>query len=610
MITRKMTIIAQDPSIKDSQGKILRTRVDIPYEKLGPGPRGYRVHVVDYDSSQKVLYSPLDPKLYTNLNKDPFENAPDDKLLRDPGFHAQNVYAIIMRLLSRFEAALGRRISWGFGFHQLHAAPHAFADANAYYSEDAQGLFFGYFPVIEQEKGKKKEKKQIVFTCLSHDVVAHETTHALLDGLRDTYTVPSYADQAGFHEGFSDVVALLSVFGLSDVVKALTPGKQPGSNCINIGRLTAEDLRQSVLFGLAEQFGEEISKASRYRADCLRRAVSRRPREDARQIPAFEESHIRGEILSAAVLNSFIQVWMKRLMSWLPAGKEAEVAVDRVVEDGCDAATHLLTMCIRALDYCPVVDIEFKDFLSALLTADYELLPDDGKYEYRKVLRKEFDLWGIKPASGAKADLQKGEVPELGVWKKPSKEKNRDKHPNKKKTEKPLNYECVHRESLQQDKNEVFRFIWENKEPLKIFENAYTSVISLRPCLRIAPDGFALKETVCEYRQTLDIQAGQLRSINKKMEKPEGMPDSTQIRLNGGGVLIFNDFGHLKYHIHSSIDNHERQNRRLAYLWKHGIRDKDKRYGFSDGSPRGQRFARMHMRRDGGIEPKEEWEDE
>ncbi len=589
MITRKMTIIAQDPSIKDSQGKILKARVDIPYEKLGPGPRGYRVHVVDYDSSQKVLYRPLDPGNYINEEKDPFENSPDDKFLQDPGFHAQNVYAIIMRLLSRFEAALGRRISWGFGFHQLHVAPHAFADANAYYSEDAQGLFFGYFPVT---------KGEIVYTCLSHDVVAHEATHALLDGLRDTYTVPSGPDQAGFHEGFADLVALLSVFGLSDVVKALLPGKKPGSNSIQIGKLKAEDLRQSVLFGLAEQFGKEISKASRYRADCLRRAVSRKPREDARQIPDFEESHIRGEILSAAVLNSFIQVWIKRLRSWLPA-KGGEVAADRVVEDGCDAANHLLTMCIRALDYCPVVDITFEDFLSALLTADYELLPDDGKYEYRKVLRKEFDRWRIKPASGTKSQLLKDIVPELGIWKKPSDE-----------SEKSLDYECVHRESLQQDKNEVFRFLWENREPLKIFENAYTWVISLRPCLRIAPDGFALKETVAEYRQTLDVQAGQLRSIGKDMEKPEGMPDDTQVRLNGGGVLIFDDFGRLKYHIHNRIDDPERQNKRLAYLWKHGIRDKSKRYGFSDGSPEGQRFARMHMRRDGRIEPKEEWEDE
>ena len=35
--TRKLTIIAQDPSVK-VDGKILRTQVEIPAEELQPGP--------------------------------------------------------------------------------------------------------------------------------------------------------------------------------------------------------------------------------------------------------------------------------------------------------------------------------------------------------------------------------------------------------------------------------------------------------------------------------------------------------------------------------------------------------------------------------------------
>ena len=581
--TVKMTIIAQDPSVKDAEGKIVRAEVDIPYEKLGLGPRGYRVHVVDYDSSQRALYRQSD----LGDGNDKFLNAPDSELLKNPAFHAQNVYAIVMRLLARFEAALGRRVSWGFGGHQIHVAPHAFAEANAYYSDDAHGLFFGYFPDVKGEP---------VFTCLSHDVVAHEATHALLDGLRGTYTVPSSPDQAGFHEGFADIVALLSVFGLRNVVRSLLPETQKGSGYIRKVELQENKLKGSVLLGLAEQLGKE---ASRHREDCLRRAVGRPPKKGALQDIGYEECHIRGEILSSAILNSFVTVWLKRLAEWLPV-KDERVSLARVVEDGADAAEHLLTMCIRALDYCPVVDISFRDFLSALLTADHELIPDDGKFKYRDILREQFDSWGIPPASGTEKELKAGLVPELGVWEKPL-------------PDTPLTYACVHRESLERNLDEVFRFLWENRTPLGMYEDAYTRIISVRPCIRISPDGFVLRETVSEYRQTLEMEADRLPSVCAGMKKPAKMPSSTMVRIHGGGVLVFDEFGRLKYHIRSRIDNSERQNARLDYLWRNGICDQNRRYGFSDGSPQGQQFALMHMRRDEGRKELggwNEWQEE
>ncbi len=167
--TRKLTIIAQDPGVK-IDGKIITTQIDVPAEEIAPGPRGYRVHVIDYDISTSTLYMACKYEpLHEGHYPDPFEEAAkrheDEVFLTDPRFHEQNVYAIVMKTLARFEFALGRRVSWSFPGHQINVAPHAFADANAFYSKHEQALVFGYF---------QGESGATVFSCLSHDVVAHE----------------------------------------------------------------------------------------------------------------------------------------------------------------------------------------------------------------------------------------------------------------------------------------------------------------------------------------------------------------------------------------------------------------------------------------------------
>src|SRR5712692_6121407 len=239
---RELTALAQDPSVLIN-GKALTAKIRVPHEILAPGPRGYRVHVVDYDASTDRLYRPR-----TDADADPYGDITSiGRLVDDAQFHQQNVYAVVMSTLARFEFALGRRLNWGFDSHQIKVAPHAFADANAFYSKTDEALVFGYFA----------GRSGPVFACLSHDVVAHETTHALVDGLRNRYTYPSSPDQGAFHEGIADVVALLSIFGLPQIVEALLDKDNPGAT-IRRSELTREKLRASVLLGLAEQMGEEM----------------------------------------------------------------------------------------------------------------------------------------------------------------------------------------------------------------------------------------------------------------------------------------------------------------------------------------------------------------
>lgn len=561
--TRKLAIIAQDPSVKVN-GRILTTDIEVPAEELLPGPCGYRVNVIDYDASTGTLYSPATYAMRANgTSRDPFAlkhtasgrtkraRNQDTRLIANPHFHAQNVYAIVMKTLARFEFALGRRVPWGSDGHQLHVAPHAFADANAFYSKEDRGLFFGYFA---------DQAGEPVFTCLAHDVVAHETTHALLDGLRGRYMEPSSPDQAAFHEGFADIVALLSVFSQQDVVSALlAPGSQKDAKLIDQKFLTAEALKGSVLLGLAKQMGRALSSI---RGDALRRSVALPPGKPYLKMKEFEEPHRRGEIVVAGMLNSFIYIWISRLekIGYLRKGMKD---LSLVVEEGARVANHLLTMAIRALDYCPPTDINFPDFLSALLTIDHEVVPDDSKYGYRGSLLKSFADYDIRPSRQAELG---------GVWKR---------------FVKPLKYNRTHFESMLRDKEEVFRFIWENRTDLGIGESGYIEVESVCPSRRIGPDGFILHETIAEFVQILTVQVSELKKLG--ITPPKGMPEWRRVRLFGGGALIFDEYGHVKYMIGNSIDNRARQTERLRYLWNAGYFD------LAQGSK--SQFAQLHLAR-------------
>ena len=59
----------------------------------------------------------------------------------------------------------------------------------------------------------------MVFTCLSSDIVAHEMTHALLDGLHRRLQEASNPDVRAFHEGFADIVAVFQHFTMPELVR-------------------------------------------------------------------------------------------------------------------------------------------------------------------------------------------------------------------------------------------------------------------------------------------------------------------------------------------------------------------------------------------------------
>ncbi|HLL30412.1 MAG TPA: hypothetical protein VK403_05395 [Allosphingosinicella sp.] len=545
--TRKLTILAQDPAVRLG-GRLAFAAVEVPAELLARGPTGYRVKVVDYDASSRLLYQDkIEHEPVNGQFSDPFARAPEEqdadyerRLLGNPNFHAQNVYAIVMRTLSRFEFALGRRVAWSFGGHQLNVAPHAFAVANAFYSEEDKGLFFGYFTGTSGDR---------VFTCLSHDVVAHETTHALLDGLRTGFTELSGPDQSAFHEAFADVVALLSIFSLPELVAALLneefqPPRQ-GSEIrpIDGSRLTARSLRENSLMKLAEQFGREVQNVH---GDALRRSLMIEPGTDVLSRPEYQEEHARGEVLAAAMMRSFLGLWDRRIRELGTFG-DNQYNLDMVIEEGAKVADHLLTMSIRALDYCPPVDIDFRAFLAAALTADAELIPGD-RYGYRQAILEAFASYGIEPP-------EEGCMVPDGTWCRfdPTI---------------PISYANTNFESMLRDKEEVFRFIWENRDALGIEVRGVIEVDTPRPSIRQGPDGFFLKETIVTYIQRADLFGAEAGAI-LGCSLPEDMTTRQRITAFGGGVLVFDQYGQIKYHVAHPLKAEKRQYARLKYLWEH-----------------------------------------
>ena len=584
----RLTVIAQDPAVLDRRGQVLTASVPVPAELLGPGPWGYRVQVVDYDATQDRLYPPLEYAVDESGSvTDRFANVDPRSFIDSIEFHSQNVYALVMRTLARFEQALGRRISWGFGGHQLKVVPHAFADANAFYSRADEALLFGYF---EARSG------DMIQTCLSHDVIVHETTHALLDGLRGRFIDPSSPDQAAFHEGFADVVSLLSVFSMPGVVEEILARKSgekgESDRLIRVDAVDPKNLKQSALLGLAEQMGDEVKEV---RGEALRRSVSLDPSPAYLEDPEFQVAHRRGEILVAAVMTAFVRAWSDRLQDLL-AVSDGFLDLQRVAEEGRDAADYLLTMNIRALDYTPPVHLEFCDYLSAIITADVEIRPDESRYRFREHLRTSFADFGILPASGTVVPTQDGkkinpqttaaQPTEPGAWVPCS--------------TLALVYDRTHADPLTRDPDEVFRFIWENRADLALADEAFSQVLSVRPSLRVGPDGFALRETVAELYQVLRLRPAELERRLKKIELPAGLEADDLIPLYGGATLIFDEYGRLKFYIHNALDNEARQTRRLEHLFARGA--------LPERGARPRDFSRIHRLRSFNVgNPREEW---
>ena len=314
------------------------------------------------------------------------------------------------------------------------------------------------------------------------------------------------------------------------------------------------------------------------------------------------EPHERGAILVAAIFDAFISIYNRRVADLLriasngtgilPEGELHPDLVNRLANEASKSAGHVLTMCIRALDYCPPNEITFGDFLRALITIDYDLVQEDP-LGYRVAFIDSFKRRGIYPS-----DINSLSVESLR-WKRPEEMEFTDastappQETLKKITEELQKFANSYgninsREEefyFQQDFGKFFHQIieeylkdnlwFEEVTGLRLSNKHQISGIikddldfpefeieSIRQARRIGPDENVLEQILISITQKREI-------MSSGIEAP--------FIFRGGVNLIMdmNDFT-LKYAIKRSVNNEERLNQQLAYVknrWPSSIRE-------------------------------------
>ena len=362
------TIFVQDPMVAKFDPDLGLQDVSVRWEPgLFEGPTSSQVAVVDYDGDLNSLYKPAvwnsEHWAFVAPNGQPLDKNNSNNF----HFHQVNVWATIMKVIEFYEApdALGRKVSWAFNGNRLIVIPHAGYGKNAFYDRGSKSLQFYYCG----------SEKQPVFTCLSHDIVAHETGHAILDGIRPYYNELSSFQTAAFHEFVADMTAILTAFRNNDVRKVLEKATQ--------GDLT----KDKFISGVAEQFAKHVKNR-----EFLRTA---RNEVDMDEADIEHPPHFNSQILTGAMFD----IMTHMAANYLERRKKEEREKEEGEKEGKKikpgaalwyTISRFRRVALQALDYCPPVDIQFKDYANAVIRRDQLANPDDP-HRYREIMRTVFD---------------------------------------------------------------------------------------------------------------------------------------------------------------------------------------------------------------------------
>lgn len=550
-IYRPLKIYTSDPSASRLEGAV--ALVNVPYEPVEKGPRGRLFEVWDYNESLNETYTHVDldaPSLLIRNGRDP---SPSDWY-----FHQQMVYAVCAQVYAAFRGALGRHVAWGFAPHgrspaRLRIRPHAFNGKNAFYVKESGELHFGYYRAEKKVAGRNLPGS-FIFTCLSHDVIAHEMTHALLDGLRAQFTHPSDGDVLALHEALADLVAVFQHFSYDAVVLAA------------ICKSRGDVARASLLTNIARQFNYTTDGRERP----LRSAIDidgegGAPKLYRPDAPAYE----LGSVLVSAVFEAFVTIFGRKTerylrlatngTSVLPSGELPPELQALLAAKASKLASQFLTICVRAIDYCPPVGVKFGDFLRAMITADYDIVPDD-RWGYREALIDAFRRREIYPDDVA--NLSEDAL----LWRPPEKHIPRIRElgfarlrfrgdPARPASARELirQASALGQVAMRPEFTGLFGLALSDDPALRKDKVALPVVQSIRSSRRVGPDGQIVFDLIAEVTQRRVVRRG-----------------GVEFDFYGGSTVVIDPHGAIRYVVSKRVTNEQRLESQQQFMFGPG----------------------------------------
>lgn len=315
----------QDPSVLD-----MGTRKAFLPGVVLAGPRDARI------ASGDPGISPVEPNAFGD-----FVTMPDT-----PQFDAVHTFAVVRQTLTMYQRSLSSAgaempLPWQWNSSidtaPLHIFPHGLPNVmNAFYSRSQNCLKFGDFVPSGQ--------KERVFTCRSFDIVAHETGHAVLDGLKPHWLLADAPPQTGgLHEAFGDLTAIFLALSQLDQCEAV------------VAQTKARLHDKTFLADIAEQFGLALGGTTG-----LRNADN-----DLTLSEAGTQVHAISQVFTGAVYDILADIFA---LERNPVFEDDAAVLHRV-------AAWLRGLVLRALVAAPDIAATYADVVNEML----RLTGEDGK---------------------------------------------------------------------------------------------------------------------------------------------------------------------------------------------------------------------------------------